>query len=204
MRKLRPIDSLLTPTKQEILFATYGQPDKWWYLSELAASAGTSPSSLQRELSAFAANGLLERKRDGGRTYFRAATASPYFAPIRELLDKALGPVNALSEALGTLADRIEAAFVYGSVAKGEDVAGSDVDVLIIGDAGLGDLVPILRPLERRFGREFNARCYSVTEFAEKFLNGNHFVRSVMREPKTFLVGEEDELERLAGQRLDK
>lgn len=204
MRKTHPIDSLLTPIKQEILSATYGQPEKWWYLSELAANAGTSPSSLQRELSTFAANGLLQRRRDGGRIYFKAATDSPLFAPLKELLERALGPVGAIREAIAPLFDRIDAAFIYGSVAKGEERVSSDVDVLFIGDVGLAELAKILKPLERKFAREFNAKCYSPAEFISKFKKGNHFVGTVVREPKIFLIGSEDDIGRLVGEPLDK
>jgi uncharacterized protein len=204
MRKSRPIDSLLTPIKQEILSATYGQPEKWWYLSELAANAGTSPSSLQRELSTFAANGLLQRRRDGGRIYFKAATDSPLFAPLKELLDRALGPVGAVREAISPLIDRIEAAFIYGSVAKGEEHVNSDVDILFIGDIGLAGLAKLLKPLERKFAREFNAKCYSPAEFVSKFRKRNHFVSTVIREPKIFLTGNEDDIGRLVGEPLDQ
>jgi predicted nucleotidyltransferase len=204
MRKVRPIDSLLTPIKQVILFATYDQPEKWWYMSELAAHAGTSPSSLQRELSTFASNGLLLRKRDGGRIYFKAATDSPLFSSLRELLERSLGPGEAIREAIAPLRERIEIAFIYGSVAKGDEHAASDVDILFIGDLGLADLVKVLRPLEQKFGKEFNAKCYSAREFALKFRDGNHFVTAIMRDPKVFLEGDEDDLERLVGEPLDK
>jgi len=204
MRNTRPIDSLLTPIKQEILFATYRQPEKWWYLSELAASAGTTPSSLQRELSTFAANGLLLRRRDGGRIYFKAATDSPLFEPLKELLERSLGPIGALRDAIAPLTDRIEAAFIYGSVAKGEDRVNSDLDLLMIGDVGLAELVKLLKPLERRFGREFNAKCYSPSEFVSKFQKGNHFVSSVIRERKIYLIGDDDDIGRLVGEPLDK
>lgn len=203
MRKVRPIDSLLTPIKQMILFATYSLPEKWWYMSELAAHAGTSPSSLQRELSAFADNGLLLRKRDGGRIYFKAATDSPLFSPLRDLLERSLGPVGAIREAIVPLQERIQAAFIYGSVAKGEEHATSDVDILFIGDLGLADLVKVLRPLEHKFGREFNAKCYSEKEFVSKLRKENHFVSTVMKEPKIFLEGNEDDLKRLVGEPLD-
>lgn len=204
MRNARPIDSLLTPIKQEILSATYGQPEKWWYMSELAANAGTTPSSLQRELSKFAANGLLLRRRDGGRIYFKAPTDSPLFEPLKELLERSLGPVGALREAIAPLKDRIEVAFIFGSVATGKERAGSDVDVLFVGNTGLAEIAKILKPLERRFGREFNAKCYSKSEFELKVKKRNHFVSTVLQEPKIFLIGNGDEIGRLAGEPLDK
>ncbi len=102
------------------------------------------------------------------------------------------------------LSERIETAFVYGSVAKGEDRANSDVDVLFIGDAGLAEIAKALKPLERRFGREFSARCYSAAEFAVKLEAGNHFLRTVIREPKLFLIGTDDDIRRLAGEPMDQ
>lgn len=203
MRILSPIDSLITPTKQQILSAAYGQPEKWWYLRELAQRVKKTPSSIQRELSMFAANGLLETKRDGNRLYFKAATDTPIFAPLRDLLNKTVGPLTALREAIEPFASDIAFAFVYGSVAKGKERANSDVDLLIVGDVRLMELVRVLKPLEQDFGREFNPKCYAAAEFVSKFRNGNHFLNSVIRVPKIFLIGGENDIGRLVGEPLD-
>ena len=102
-------------------------------------------------------------------------------------------------EAIQPLTDRINVAFIYGSVAQEEDRALSDVDLIVVGRIGLSDLSKVLRPLETRFGREFNATCYSSEEFRKKLRAGNHFLTSVLKKEKTFLVGDANELDKLAG-----
>jgi len=199
MRKTNPINALFPPVRQEILAATYGQSDRWWFLSELASFAGKTPSSLQRELKALAASGILRTKRDGNRLYFQAETNSPIYEPLCQLIEQTLGVTAGLTEALQPLAGKIDIALIYGSVARSEDRALSDVDLIVVGQIGLADLSKILRPLEKRFGREFNATCYSTQEFREKLSGGNHFLNSVLKDDMTFLVGGMDELDEIVG-----
>ena len=199
MRMKNPINSLFPPVRQEILAATYGQAERWWFLSELASFVGKTPSSLQRELKALATSGLLRTKRDGNRLYFQAETQSPIFEPLRQLIEQTLGVKDGSREAIQPLTDRINVAFIYGSVAQEEDRALSDVDLIVVGRIGLSDLSKVLRPLETRFGREFNATCYRSEEFRKKLRAGNHFLTSVLKKEKTFLVGDANELDKLAG-----
>lgn len=198
MRKHNPIDSLLSSSKQAILGAAYGNPEKWWYLSELAENAGKTPSSLQRELSIFATNGILKTMRDGGRIYYRANVDSALFSAIKALTEVALGITSSIESALEDLTLKIDIAFIYGSVAKNEDSVNSDIDIMFIGNITLSELVKVFKPLERKFGREINARCYSKKEFSVKLSTGNHFLKTILSEPKIFLVGNEDDLRRLA------
>lgn len=199
MRMTNPINALFPPMRQEILAATYGQSDRWWFLSELASFVGKTPSSLQRELKALATSGILRTKRDGNRLYFQAETHSSIFEPLRKLIEQTLGVKDGLREALQPLIGRIDIAFIYGSVAQSEDRALSDVDLIVVGRIGLADLSKALRPLETRFGREFNATCYSNEEFREKVRGGNHFLNSVLKKEKSFLLGGMDELDKIAG-----
>lgn len=199
MRIKNPINALFPPVRQVILAATYGQADRWWFLSELASFAGKTPSSLQRELKALAASGILRTKRDGNRLYFQAEADSPIFEPLRGLIEQTLGVKDGLREAIEPLIDRIDIAFIYGSVARNEDKALSDVDIIVVGEIGLSDLSKVLRPLETKFGREFNATCYRREEIKRKLKGGNHFLKSVLEKEKTFLVGDANELDELAG-----
>ncbi|MBA3242583.1 MAG: ArsR family transcriptional regulator [Acidobacteria bacterium] len=202
MRNKRPVDALFPKTRRDILAATYGQPDRWWYLSELAGHLSTSPSSLQRELRSLAASGLLRRRQDGRRTYFQAESESPIYAELRGIVTKTMGVASALQDVMRKLGDRVACAFLHGSVARREEHALSDADVVVIGSIGLSDLSPALRALEKKFGREFNATCYSPAEFRRKAKEGNHFVLSVLAGDKVFLKGDEGELESLAGRPL--
>lgn len=200
MRK-RPVDTIFSPVQQDILSATYEEPEKWWYLSELAAFSNRTPSSLQRDLKSFEEGGLLASRRDGGRVYFRADAESPLFEPLRQIVDRSLGVKTQIAKAIEPYANRLDAFFVYGSVARGDEGPSSDVDVLSVGSVGLAELAKVLRPLEKRFRREFNASCYSLEEFTEKLKGGNHFLNALRDEPKDFIVGSEDVFGRRRGKR---
>jgi predicted nucleotidyltransferase len=199
MRKKRPIDALFPKGRRDILAATYGQPERWWYLSELAQQFNTTPSSLQRELQSLVSSGILRRKRDGRRTYFQAESASPIFGEIRGIIVKTLGVEGALKEVIAKFGEHVACAFLYGSLARREEHTLSDVDLMIIGSVGLSELSPPIRMLEKKFGREINATCYSPKEFRKKVEAENHFLMNVLRGEKTFLKGDEGELESLAG-----
>jgi predicted nucleotidyltransferase len=198
MRKLRPIDALFSKTQQGVLSATCGQPDRWWYMSELAAHLATTPSSLQRELRALVTSGILRRRRDGKRVYYQAETSLPFFPELRGIMEKACGVVEALRQALGRFGHRIRVAFIHGSVAEAREHALSDVDLVVIGSVGLADLAPTLRRIEKQMRRELNAVTYTLAEWRAKAAARDHFVAAVVKNPKTFLKGTADELEKHA------
>jgi predicted nucleotidyltransferase len=167
-------------------------------MSELARHLGTTPSSLQRELESLAAVGLLERRQDGRRSYFKANADSPLFADLRGLMEKTSGVVPALSAALKRFGPRIEFAFLYGSIARGEEHAASDVDLAIVGTLRQIDLLPALRKLEARFHREVNVTLFSPAEFRAKLAAGDHFLHSVLKGKTILLKGAIHELEEAA------
>ncbi len=199
MRKTAALEALFPTARGEVLAATLTQPDKWWYLSELAQFIGTTPSSLQRELRALVKGGILEQRREGTRIYFKAESRSPLFPELRGLLEKTAGLLPTLRQALKPFAGRIDCAFVYGSVARSREHALSDVDVLVVGAVGLAELAPALRKVEARLGREVNVTSYSAHEFRKKVAAKDHFVSEVLRGPKEFLKGNERDLEEVVG-----
>ena len=199
MRTSPILDALFPAVRQRLLAATLLQPDKWWYLTELAAHLGTAPSSLQRELESLTRSGLLERKQDGRRTYYKANTGSPAFNDLERLFAKTAGLVPALRAELEPFGRAITWAFLYGSVARGEEAAHSDVDVMAVGSVGSAELVPALKRLERRFGRDINLTRYSEEEFCRKVRNGDHFLASVLKAKRVLLKGSDHELAAVAG-----
>ncbi len=134
--------------------------------------------------------------------YFQAESDSPIYPELRGIMAKTMGIASALQDMMRKFGDRVTCAFLHGSVARREEHALSDADVVVIGSVGLSDLSPALRTLEKKFGREFNATCYSPAEFRRKAREGNHFVLSVLAGEKLFLKGDENELESLAGRPL--
>jgi predicted nucleotidyltransferase len=195
MRRSPVLDALFPLVRQELLAATLLSPDKWWYMSELASHLETSLSSLQRELNSLSASGVLERKQDGRRTYYKARRDSPVFGDLRDLFLKTAGIVPALESELTRFSDKIRWAAIYGSIARGEEGAQSDIDLLVVGDIATGDLLPVLRRVERRFGREANVKRYSEKEFRDKMRGGDHFVKSLLKGKVISLIGSPDELE---------
>jgi predicted nucleotidyltransferase len=196
MRNASPaLSSLFPSVRQGVLAATLTRPEKWWYLSELAGFLRTRPSSLQRELRSLEQSGILRLRKDGRRTYFKAETQSPIFRELRSIFEKTVGLIPALRTALQPFTDKIVCAFVYGSIARREERATSDVDLMIIGNVGLGDLAPSLRKTEKRLGREVNVTNYSVDEFRKKIAAGDHFLTSLLKGSLQFVKGEQRDLD---------
>jgi len=197
-----PILTALFPTvRQEILAATLLSPERAWYLSELAAHLKTSPSSLQRELEALATSGILQRRQEGRRTYYRAETTSPVFTELRDLFSKTAGVVPLLQAELVGFGPKITWAAIYGSIARGQERAQSDIDLLIVGPVNMHELLPALRRVERQFGREVNVTRYSQDEFRAKRHSGNHFLNSILKSNLITIAGSPDELEKTASRR---
>ena len=161
MRMKRALDSLFPRTRQAILTATLLQPDQWWYLSDLAKHLGVPPSSLQRELTALVGADILRRRRDGNRVYFQANPDCPFLPELQGLLVKTAGLTDVLRDALTPFQTRLHWAFLYGSVARAEERATSDVDLMLIGTVGLADLAPVLRRAEQRLRRVINPTLYT-------------------------------------------
>jgi len=163
-------------------------------MTELARHLAVTPSSLQRELKSLVDAELLLRRQDGRRAYFRANIESPQFPELRGLIEKTAGIVPAMKAALVEFGDRIELALLYGSVARGDEHSGSDVDLMIVGTLQQIDLLATLRELEARFRREVNATLFSPSEFHRKLGNGDHFLDTVLKGKTILLKGTLHEL----------
>ena len=189
------LDSLFPNVRQGVLAATLTRPEKWWYLSELAGFLHTRPSSLQRELRSLEQSGILQLRKDGRRTYFKAETRSPIFRELRSIFEKTVGLIPTLRDALRPFAEEIACAFVYGSIGRHEEHATSDVDLMVIGTVGLGDLATSLRKAEKRLGREVNVTSYSIEEFRKKAAEADHFLTTVLKGSLQFVKGEQRDLD---------
>ena len=154
--------------------------------------------AVQRELKQLTESGVLTRSVHGNQVYFQANRQCPIFEELRRLMVKTAGAAEVLRDALAPLRDKIEAAFVYGSLARGEEVARSDVDVMVVGNATFDEVLQALGPVEEQLGRETNPTVYSANEFKEKLTGEQHFLTSVLKGPKIMLIGEEDDLRGLA------
>lgn len=197
MRK--PILNALFPrTRQAILSAVMLRPDKWWYLTDLAKHLRVSPSSLQRELASLVNGDLLISRKDGKRVYYKVNQNCPIVEELQTIFVKTSGIADVINSSLKRFSGRIELAFIYGSIARMEELSTSDVDLMIVGDVGLADLVPGLRRAEKALSREINPTIYSSKEFLQRREVGDSFINTVMSDGKIFLKGNDSELEALA------
>jgi DNA-binding transcriptional ArsR family regulator len=198
MRKMYAIDAILPKTRQGILAATLLQPEKSWYASELARRMGVPPSSLQRELQDLEQAGVLKMSRQGRMAYYQANTDSPVYTELRGLMLKTAGLVDVLADALNPIIRKLRVVFVYGSIAGGHEESSSDVDLMAVGNVSPVDLAMPLRKARESLGREINPSVYTPAEFATKRAGKDHFLTRVLDKPKLFVLGDQDELEKIA------
>lgn len=184
---------LFGQTRGNILRLLFGQPDKQRYARQIAREVGGSVGTVQRELRLLAGHGLIERTKIGSQVFYQANRSHPVYPELHSLIAKTVGVFQLLETALAPLAERITLAFVYGSLARGEENSESDVDVLLVGDLTLDEVLARLAPVESTVGRSINPTVYSVHEFDTKLRSGNHFLKSVMGSDRVLLIGEADE-----------
>jgi predicted nucleotidyltransferase len=187
--------------RREVLALLLLHPEMSLHVREIARVTGKVPGTLVRELNQLAESGLLLRKPVGNQIHYQANPACPIYEELRSILKKTSGLADVLRAALEPLADRVQAAFVYGSVARGDERAGSDLDVMVVGDAKFADVAQALTPAQETLRREINPNVYRTAEFGAKLAAGEPFLQRVMEDPKIYLVGSEDDLRQPAAHR---
>jgi predicted nucleotidyltransferase len=187
--------ALFSRVQARVLGILFGQADREFQLSEIIALAGSGRGAVQRELQKLTAAGIVDLATRGTRKLYRANRSSPIFSELRQLVTKTVGIADPIREALAVHRDAIDAAFVYGSVAKGKDTATSDIDVMIIGDKlGYGDVYGALQKAEAVLSRQVNPTLMTRRDWLKKAKDRNAFVTRVLAQPKLFVVGTQDEL----------
>ncbi len=189
--------ALFGKTQRALLRLFFVRPEQSLYLRQIVRTAAIGQGAAQRELARWVEAGLLVRTRRGNQVYYRANAASPVFAELKGLAVKTAGMADVLREALAGLTERIKVAFVHGSLARGAEKAGSDVDVVVVGAVTFSEIAAALRSAQEQLGREVNPTVYTVREFRKKLAAGHHFLTATVSAPKLFLIGGERELGQL-------
>lgn len=188
-------DALFSTTQQRVLGLLFGQPERSFYATELIALAGAGSGAVQRELARLAASGLVTLRAVGNQKHYQANPAAPIYAELCGIFQKTVGLAEPLRAALAPLAGRIRAAFVYGSVAKRQDTAASDIDLMLISDElSYAEVFGALEALNQSLGRTVNPTLYTADELAQRQQRGDAFVSRVLAQPKIWLIGGEDEI----------
>jgi predicted nucleotidyltransferase len=196
-------EALFPGARGRILGLVFGAPDRAFYLREIVKQTGLAIGQVQRELARLSTSGILRRFHQGRHVYFQANERCPVYDELRGLVSKTVGVATAVRRALAPIAAEIAIAFLFGSVARHAENRESDLDLMVIGDATFAAVVAAVRTAEPVIQREIHPTVYPTREFGVKFRDGNHFVRSVAKSEKIFLIGSDDELRDLLAQQLD-
>jgi len=202
LRKRRPKtpsqslgDALFAKVQQRVLAVLFGNPRRNFYANEVIGLALSGTGAVQRELVRLEASGLVTVTRVGKRKHYQANADSPVFEELRALVLKTFALTDVLREVLAPLSRSIRAAFVYGSIAKGQDTATSDIDLMVIADRlTYRELFAALEEASARLGRKVAPTIYSSKELSKRVKQDNAFVTRVLAQAKLWLIGNESAL----------
>lgn len=188
---------LSSRVRAELFRLLFGLSDVPVHMRELQRRSGMSIGTVQQDLGKLVKLDLIVQRRDGNRVCFHANKAHPLYEEIHRMVLKTSGLADVLREALA--AEGVQLAFVFGSVARGEAGASSDVDLMVVGDIGLRKLTGGLAGVAEVLGREINPHVMTAEEFKKRLRDKEHFVARIMQEQKLFVTGSSDELAAMAG-----
>lgn len=187
-------DALFNKVQQRVLAMLFGNHGRSFYANELISLAGSGSGAVQRELARLEAAELVTVKRVGNQKHYQANPNSPIFAELQGLILKTSGLVDVVRASLAPLAAQIDAAFVFGSVAKSKDTSKSDIDLMVVTQhLTYGDLFSALEPASNRLGRVVNPTIYSRIEFEKRRREGNAFLKRVLAQPRLWVIGDDSE-----------
>lgn len=188
-------DALFSTTQQRVLSHLFGQPHKSFYASELIRLAAGGSGAIQRELARLEQSGLITVTRIGAQKHYQANPDAPIYSELCGIVQKTVGLAEPLKKALKPIAEQVVAAFVYGSVAKRNDTATSDIDLMLISDTlTYADVFTALENTASIVGRSINPTVYSTKEFNRRIAEGKSFIKRVLAQPKLWIIGREIDL----------
>jgi predicted nucleotidyltransferase len=189
-------DALFTPVQQRVLALLFGQPDRRFQSAEIIRLAASGTGAVHRQLGRLAEAGLVTVERIGNQKHYQARRDSPVFEELHGLVVKTVGIAEPLRQALSPEVAAIRVAFVFGSVAKGTDKAGSDIDLLVISDSlRYPDLFESLQAAESVLARKVNPTVMTTAEWRSKRMRANSFAARVAAQPRVLVIGSDNELD---------
>lgn len=187
--------ALFTPVQQRVLGLLFGQPERTFGSGELIRQAGSGTGAAHRQLQRLEKVGLVRVTRIGNQKHYQANAKAPIYEELRGLVLKTVGLAEPLRHSLESFGTKIKLAFVFGSVAKGTDKAGSDLDLLVVSDdVSYPEIFEALRSAEFVLARPVNPTVMTGAQWKEKQSGGDSFAKRIAEQPKLFVVGDESAL----------
>jgi uncharacterized protein len=190
--------------RAKVLGWLYAHPDERFYVRQLTSLLDRDSTNVSRELARLAKTGILVSTTEGKQKYYQANSKSHVFNELHGLILKTVGVADVLRSAFIPVANNLQFAFIFGSIANSMEKKRSDIDLLVVGKLSFGNIVKLLQEPQKKLGREINPVVYSAREFKRNVHEQQHFIESVLAGEKIFIIGSEDELGRLAGRRAFK
>lgn len=186
-------DALFSRVRQSVLGILFANPGQQLHLREIARRAGLSAPTVLKELNSLVAAGIITDVKQINVRLFQANPDCPFFDELRGIAVKTFGLADRIREALEEI-EGVEVAFIYGSVARREDTAASDVDVLVIGTCGYNEIVLAMHAVGKDLHREVNPAVYLPGEFVSMIAMDDPFALNVLSSPRIPLIGDLNQL----------
>lgn len=184
--------------RAKVLGWLFSHPDERYFVRQLTSLLKEDSTNMSRELIRLEKTGVLVSTKEGKQKYYQPNRKSPIYNELHGLIIKTTGIADVLRSAFLPSTGCIKVAFIFGSFASGNEDKASDIDVMVVGETSFGDVVSLLSSAEEKLGREINSVVYPIAEFKKKVKGDHHFVNTVLGDKKIFLIGNEDELRKLA------
>jgi predicted nucleotidyltransferase len=197
----QPIEFMFSPYRRQALAVLFLRPDEQFHVRELERITGVSAGSLHRELKAMAESGLLLREKIGNQVFYQANTDCSIYEELAAIFRKTMGLTSLVQDALSDLGDKVQIAFVFGSMASGRQTAGSDLDICVLGEVSMLEVVKALSPVQETLRREVNPVVMTPKKFFDLSRTNDRFVTRVLNEPILFVTANRDELAELTEDR---
>ena len=188
-------DALFTTTQQNVLGLLYTEPGRSFYTKEILRLTGMGVATIKRELDRMVAAEILTLTRIGNQHHYQANPECPIYEELLSIVRKTFGVADVVRNALVPIQDSIVYAFIYGSIAKGKEMAKSDIDLMLVGNhLNYGDVMDLLIPVERKLGRPVNPSIYTAKQVRDKLKSKNSFIARVLKQDKLWIKGGQDDI----------
>lgn len=190
-------DTLFGKTRKTLFTLFFTNEDTEFYLRQISTMTGVSPGALQIELRKLERSGILAKTKKGKQHYYRVNKSCPIFSELKSIVTKTILSHDMIAQALVSISHKIKVGFIFGSAAKGKLKSGSDIDLMIIGEVTTSEVLEVCEDVQEKLNMEINPCIYPLNEYVKKLKKGNHFLNSLLKEEKIFIIGTENEFNRL-------
>lgn len=188
---------LFTKTQRRVLSLLFGNPSRRYYGNEIIKLANVGIGSVRSFLEGLVLSGLVTMTKEGRQKYYQACDKAPIFQELRGIVLKTFGVSDFIKKAMEPLEQEVKFAFIFGSFAKGQGKASSDIDLLVVSECvDYSEWMELLMPVSDEIGREINPTLYEGKEFEKKLANRNYFLERILSQPKIMITGTENDIEK--------